>query len=63
MSSTDDRRDDEPIEEVVRDTVGEHDSETTRREALELELEDRGRSEEGATIDVSDVLDDDDQRR
>ena len=59
---TDARRHDqpppEPIEEVVRDTVdGSHD-ETTRREAVEQELEDRGRSDEGADVDVSEILED-----
>jgi len=47
---------DEPIEDVVRDTVSADDDPTTRREAVELELEDRGRSEEGAELDVAEVL-------
>ena len=47
----------EPIEDVVRDTVGAADDETTRREAVEQELEDRDRSEEGADIEVAEVLD------
>jgi hypothetical protein len=47
----------EPIEDVVRGTVGDVDDETTRREALEQELEDRGRSDEGADVEVAQVLD------
>jgi hypothetical protein len=46
----------EPIEDVVRDTVGAADDETTRREAVEQELEDRGRSDEGAEIEVAQIL-------
>ena len=57
---TPDHARDEPIEAVVRGTVGATDDETTRREALEQELEDRGRSEEGAGVEVGDVLADDD---
>ena len=53
----DDTPDDEPIEEVVRDTVDEDEDEITRREAVEQELEDRGRSDEGAQIDVSEIVD------
>jgi hypothetical protein len=48
---------DEPIEEVVRDTVDRTNDPTTRREAVELELEDRDRSDEGAEIDVSELAD------
>jgi len=48
---------DEPIEEVVRDTVDGTADETTRREAVEQELEDRGRSDEGADIEVSEIVD------
>jgi len=53
------RRDDdrdEPVEEVVRDTVDEGHDETTRREAVEQELEDRGRSDEGADLEVTEVV-------
>ena len=46
----------EPIDEVVRDTVDAESDPTTRREAVELELEDLGRSDEGAELDVSAVL-------
>lgn len=52
--SDDDR--DEPVEEVVRDTVDESHDETTRREAVEQELEDRGRSDEGADLEVTEVV-------
>jgi hypothetical protein len=48
--------DDQPIDEVVAETVGGTDGRTTRREAVELELEDRGRSEEGAELEVDEVL-------
>jgi hypothetical protein len=57
---SDARRDDdrdEPIEEVVRDTVDATSDETTRREAVEQELEDRGRSEEGADVEVAEIVD------
>ena len=47
----------EPIEDVVLSTVGDSDDETTRREAVELELEDRGRSQEGAEVEVADLTD------
>jgi len=47
----------EPIEDVVLRTVGDSDDETTRREAVELELEDRGRSQEGAEVEVADLTD------
>jgi hypothetical protein len=53
----DDERDQEPIEDVVRSTVDGTEDETTRREAVELELEERGRSEEGADVEVSDLVD------
>ena len=48
---------DEPIEEVVRETVDPENDATTRREAVEQELEDRGRSEEGAEVEVSELVD------
>jgi hypothetical protein len=48
---------DEPIEEVVLDTVDETHDETTRREAVEQELEDRDRSDEGADVEVSELVD------
>lgn len=51
-----DRDPDEPIEDVVEETVGDTDDVTTRREAVELELEERGRSDEGAEVEVDDVL-------
>jgi hypothetical protein len=54
-SPRDDR--DEPIEEVVRDTTDDAHDETTRREAVEQELEDRGRSDEGADVEVSELVD------
>ncbi len=47
----------EPIEEVVRATVDDADDATTRREAVELELEDRDRSDEGSDVDVSEIVD------
>jgi len=58
MSDPTERRDEESIEDVVRGTVGDHDSETTRREALELELEARGRSDEGVEVEVTEIVDD-----
>lgn len=47
---------DEPVERVVQRTVGGIEDETTRREAVELELEDRGRSDEGAELEVDEAL-------
>jgi len=47
----------QPIEEVVRDTVDATNDETTRREAVEQELEDRGRSDEGAEVEVAEIVD------
>jgi hypothetical protein len=52
-----DRRLDEPLDEVVRGTVDARNDPTTRREAVELELEDQDRSEEGAEVDVSELTD------
>ena len=49
--------DEEPIEGVVRDTVDRSNDPTTRREAVELELEDRDRSDEGADVDVTELTD------
>ena len=51
-----DRDPDEPIEEVVEETVGDTADVTTRREAVELELEERGRSDEGAEVEVDEVV-------
>ncbi len=48
--------DDEPIEDVIQETVDGVRDPTTRREAVELELEDRGRSDEGAEVEVEDVV-------
>ena len=50
-----DARREQPIEDVVRDTVDEKNDPTTRREAVELELEELDRSEEGAEVDVSEL--------
>ena len=52
--ATGEQHPDEPI--VVPETVDSADDETTRRGALEQELEDRGRSDEGADVDVGEVL-------
>lgn len=46
----------EPIEDVVEDTVRPDVDVTTRREAVELELEERGRSDEGAEVEVEEVV-------
>jgi hypothetical protein len=51
-----DRTPDEPIEDVVEETVAPEHDVTTRREAVELELEDRGRSDEGAEVEVDEVV-------
>ena len=51
-----DRDPDEPIEDVVEETVGDAADVTTRREAVELELEERSRSDEGAEVEVDEVL-------
>jgi hypothetical protein len=55
-AARDDDRD-QPIEEVVRDAVHPDSDRTTRRESLEQELEDRGRSDEGAEVEVSEIVD------
>ncbi|MFL6207096.1 MAG: hypothetical protein ACJ739_17265 [Acidimicrobiales bacterium] len=49
--------DQEPIEEVVLDTVDQSHDPTTRREAVEQELEDLDRSDEGADLEVAEVVD------
>ena len=48
--------DDESIEDVIQETVDGVQEPTTRREAVELELEDQDRSEEGAEVEVEDVV-------
>ena len=48
--------DDESIEDVIQETVDGVRDPTTRREAVELELEDRDRSDEGADVAVEDVV-------
>jgi hypothetical protein len=49
---------DEPLDDVVEDTVGDAADVTTRREAVELELEERGRSDEGEDLEIDEVLPD-----
>jgi hypothetical protein len=46
----------EPVEQVVADTVTGHEDRTTRREAVELELEDQDRSEDGEDVVVDEVV-------
>jgi hypothetical protein len=41
---------DTPVEEVAEDAAKRNPDETTRREALEQELESLGRSEEGGEV-------------
>ena len=53
---TDREADDATIEDGIQETVDGVQDETTRREAVELELEDRGRSEEGAAVQVEDLV-------
>ena len=48
--------DDEPIEDVIQETVDGVRDPTTRREAVELELEDRDRSGDRAEVEVEDVV-------
>jgi hypothetical protein len=48
--------DDEPIEDVIQETVDGVRDPTTRREAVELELEDRARSDDGADVEVEDIV-------
>lgn len=57
MTDRPDETDDEPIDEVVRDTVDTHEDRTTRREAVEQELSEQGRSDEGEDVDVSRIID------
>jgi hypothetical protein len=47
---------DESIEDVIQETVDGVRDPTTRREAVELELEERDRSDEGAEVEVEDVV-------
>ena len=42
--------DHETIDELAADAAARNPDETTRREALELELEEEGRSEEGREV-------------
>lgn len=42
--------DDQPVEEIAEEIAEGNRDETTRREALEQELEARGRSDEGAEV-------------
>jgi hypothetical protein len=45
-----DRHDPEPVEELAEEAAERNPDPTTRREALELDLEERGRSEEGEEV-------------
>ena len=47
---------DEPMEEVVRETVGGSADPTTRREAVELELDAHDRSDEGEDVAVTEIV-------
>ncbi len=47
---------DEPVEQVVADTVTGTEDRTTRREAVELELEAQDRSEDGEDVVVDEVV-------
>ncbi len=47
---------DEPVEQVVADTVTGAEDRTTRREAVELELEDQDRSADGEAVVVDEVV-------
>jgi len=43
-------REDKPVEELADEAAERNEDETTRREALELDLEDRDRSDEGVEV-------------
>ena len=52
-----DHDDDEPPVEELEEEAAEHNPDpTTRREALELELMEEGRSEEGENVDIAEDL-------
>jgi hypothetical protein len=57
MADTREPPPDEPVAEVVRDTVDPGADETTQREAVELALQDRHRSAEGAHVEVDEIVD------
>jgi hypothetical protein len=45
----------EPVQELAEEIAEENPDRTTRREALELELMDEGRSEEGGDADLDEA--------
>ena len=45
----------EPVQELAEEIAEDNPDRTTRREALELELMDEGRSEEGADADLDEA--------
>jgi hypothetical protein len=53
---SDRERDPRRLRELERDVAEENPDDTTRREALELELMDEGRSEDGERIDMEEDL-------
>jgi hypothetical protein len=48
-------REEEPVQELAEEITEENPDRTTRREALELELMDEGRSAEGANADLDEA--------
>ena len=51
----DESPEEEPVQELAAEVAEENPDRTTRREALELELMDEGRSEEGADADLDEA--------
>jgi hypothetical protein len=51
----------EPVEELARQADARNEDPITRREALELDLQERGRSEEGEDVVIDEVVEDDDE--
>jgi len=49
--------DEPPVEELEEEAAEHNPDPTTRREALELELMEEGRSEEGEYVDIAEDLD------
>jgi hypothetical protein len=50
-----------PVEELEEEAAEHNPDPTTRREALELELMEEGRSEEGEHVDIAEDLDETDE--
>jgi len=61
-SGPEERKGEEPIDELVEEAREENPDPTTRREAYELELMEEGRSDEGAEVAVDDEAEREEER-